>query len=310
MKIRLEKTKAFWLYVVGGILCIVLGCMLMPVWESSNSDVFFENWGSLSVNIMISGLLLAYVLLYLVKRIRRYSGTPAQIVAIVELVLMVVIAVVCTVSAFIDSISFGDPCQIFGLVLWARGASGVFTGYYCDSEFVAEHERKNKAKKKNSEKNKKEEIDTDEEPRGRVDDFTVWRLSLAVILISLGTYMFIKPPFGALLLQWVFSLVIMAVGLFFTVYGIALKPRKVKVDAKKTAASDTNEHNNAKNTFGKDGLGGASENQALDGKVNIQIETSANAMTNTAALDAVSGKQSEENTLALIPSDDKKNSKN
>ena len=324
MKLKLEKTKAFWLYIVGGVLSIALGIMLMPFWNSLGKDVFFKTWGGVSVNIMISGLLLAYVLLYLVKRIKRYAGTPAQIVAIVELVLMVVISVVCTVSMFVDEISFGDPCQIFGLVLWARGASGVFTGYYCDSEFVAELDRKNKEKKKakKGEKEKIEEIDTDEEPRGRVDDFTVWRLTLAILLISLGTYMFIKPPFGALLLQWVFSGIISAVGLFFTVFGCAMKPKRVKVEEKKvqdnvnvdvnldTKKDSLNTNDNSGSITNKDENG--NEIKALEGaKVKIKLDNSANAMTNTATIDAVTdgGEESKQEPTALVPVSDEKKKK-
>jgi hypothetical protein len=99
MKLSLEKTRAFWLYIVGGIIALTLGVMLLPVWRGFES-LFFSGWGEFAINIMMSSALIAYILLYLVKRIRRYSGTPAQIVAIVELVLMVVIAVVCTVSTF------------------------------------------------------------------------------------------------------------------------------------------------------------------------------------------------------------------
>lgn len=235
MKLSLEKTRAFWLYIVGGIIALALGVMLLPVW-SSFEKLFFSGWGEFAINIMMSTALIAYILLYLVKRIRRYSGTPAQIVAIVELVLMVVIAVVCTVSTFTDVVSFGEPCQIFGLALWARGASGVFTGYYCDSTLVSEKAKKAKIDKKNKAQEKPDtqtEIDTDEEPRGRVDDFTVWRLALAVILISVGTYMFITPPIKQIVFQWVFSCAVIFIGLFVAIYGGSLKPVKVKVKEKK-----------------------------------------------------------------------------
>ena len=288
MKLKLEKTKAFWLYIVGGIISASLGGMLMPVWDEG---VFFSTWGIKSVNIMISALLLAYILLYLVKRIHRYSGTPAQIVAIVELVLMAVIGGVCTVSAFVDIIKFGDPCQIFGLILWTRGASGVFTGYYCDSSLVKKSEKKEaKAKKKS-----KSEVTGDEEPKGRVDDFTVWRLTLAILLITTGTYLFILPPFGASHLQWVFSCAIVLVGLFFVVYGVAQKPKRLRV----------NEISETPANAGAEKCAEAEKEQqgALEeGKVKFNVETSASAMTKTAAYDAVKDDQA----LAVIENKDEK----
>ena len=229
MKLSLEKTRAFWLYIAGGIIALTLGVMLLPIWRGIES-LFFSSWGEFAINIMMSGALIAYILLYLVKRIRRYSGTPAQIVAIVELVLMVVIAVVCTVSTFTDVVSFGEICQVFGLALWTRGAAGVFTGYYCDSTLVRENAKK---KKSGKEKEPNTDIDTDEEPRGRVDDFTVWRLAFAVILISAGTYLVVNPPIGDDVFQWAFSCAVIFIGLFIAIYGASLKPVKIKVKAEK-----------------------------------------------------------------------------
>ena len=78
---------------------------------------------------------------------------------------MVVIAVICTVSSFVYDFRIGDTCQIFAITLWTRGVSGVFTGYYSDCGL-----RKKEGKRKN------------EEASGRVDDFTVWRLSFAIAL--------------------------------------------------------------------------------------------------------------------------------
>lgn len=256
MKLSLEKTRAFWLYIVIGVISLALGIMLLPVWKNFEK-LFFKDWGEFAINIMMSAALVAYILLYLVKRIRRYSGTPAQLVAIVELVLMVVIAVVCTVSTFTPVVSFGEPCQIFGLALWARGASGVFTGYYCDSTLVSEKIKKEKENKKNKSGEKKqqdEDFDTDEEPRGRVDDFTVWRLAFAVLLISAGTFMFITPPIKHIVFQWVFSCAVTFIGLFIAIYGASLKPIKVKVkEQKESEPSDVQikeKENSTKKSFG------------------------------------------------------------
>lgn len=289
MKLSLEKTKAFWLYILGGVVALALGVMLLPVWRDFDK-LFFSGWGEFAINIMMSGALIAYILLYLVKRIRRYSGTPAQLVAIVELVLMVVIAVVCTVSTFTDVVSFGEPCQIFGLALWARGVSGVFTGYYCDSSLVSQKMKQSKKNKKNI-KDKIEEtmqqFDTDEEPRGRVDDFTVWRLTFAVILISVGTFMFITPPIRQIVFQWVFSCAVTFIGLFVTIYGASLKPVRIKVKEASLTESESLEETeqnsskvskkNPKRFGGKDGKNATPLLE--EGKVKITLnkgESSAN----------------------------------
>ena len=293
MKIKIEKTRAFWAYIVGGFLCMLIGAGLLPLWSKTN--VFFKGWGYRSVSIMISGLLLAYILLYLVKRIKRYSNTPAQIVAIVELVLMAVVAVVCVVSDFVPSVSLGGPSQIFGIALWVRGASGVYTGYYCDSEIVKEAEEEKKAKK-NQKKNQRNEsvvkeedtkksFDSDKEPKGRVEDFTVWRLTLAIALISMGTYLFLKPAFEKIHLQWVFSCAIIVVGFFFVILGFAFKPSRVKVE-KESKKLRMKDEKGSKSAKAQDTLDKNDVEMLESGKVNIKLN-SANAMTKTAAYDAV-----------------------
>ena len=44
MKLRLEKTRAFWLYIVGGVIATVLGTMLLPLWRKFE-QLFFHGWG-------------------------------------------------------------------------------------------------------------------------------------------------------------------------------------------------------------------------------------------------------------------------
>ena len=302
MKIKLEKTPSFWAYILGGFISAVVGVMLLPAW--SGAELFFSKWGEYSVNIMISALLLAYILLYLMKRIKRYSNTPAQIVAIVELVLMAVLAVVCAVYEFFEyGINFGGPCQILGIALWIRGASGVYTGYYCDSDVVKEAEQKKKEKKNKGEaasEEKTEEValDTDKAPRGRVDDFTVWRLTLAIVLITAGSYLVLRPAFEKIHLQWVFSCAIIIIACFFIVLGFALKPQKIKVAERGEKAEAPKEASANASEEAKEQSEAAGYLES--GKVKINLGGSANAMTKTAAYDAIKDEVEAENLPAVV----------
>ena len=309
MKLNLKKTPSFWMYIVGGVLCIAVGVLLLPAWASA--DLFFSEWSAYSVNIMISGLLLAYILLYLVKRIKRYHNTPAQTVAIVELVLMAMLAAFCALSEFITyGINFGGPCEIFGIALWVRGASGVYTGYYCDSDLVKEVEQKKKASKNgtqggeasgetkavNGANKDQKALETDLPSKGRVDDFTVWRLTLAIVLITSGAYLFMRPAFEKIHLQWVFSCAIIAVACFLVILGFILKPKRVKVE--KESPVKKNEEGKDKPNQDKETAEDAA-GYLESGKVKINID-SANAMTKTSAYDAVK----EENS-AIVPKEGK-----
>lgn len=278
MKLRLEKTRAFWLYIVGGVISAILGAMLLPVWRKYE-QLFFRSWGEHAIYIMISCLLFAYVIFYLIKRISRYSGTPAQLVAIVELVVMVIIAVICTVSAFFYDFRIGDTCQIFAITLWTRGVSGVFTGYYSDSGL----RKKEKTKGKNEE-------------GGKVDDFTVWRLTFSVALITAGACFFIAKPFDDGDLQWVFSCAIILVGLLFVLYGIIVKPKKrnekvtvnvTGAEPNQTVSPEENEEELDSNENQGEPLPKKEENKKVNTKPKIKLDESANAMTSTDIYDAL-----------------------
>lgn len=315
MDTEIKKAKSFVFYMIIGIALFIFGILIMPVWEDVSASLFFAGWSRALVDIMISGLLALYIGFYLVKRIRRYAGTPAQIVAIVELVLMVVIAVVCAVS-FLDVVSLGNSCQIFGLAIWVRGAAGAFTGYFNNYQFKKEQSCEKKEKTENTSKKdtkkiegasaKKSENTSDvkllEGKKGKEKgvkgivksgEFTVWHLALAVFFISAGAYLFVRPPFTVVHLQWMFFAIVVCVGIAFFAYAFVVKARAkaIALNAQRDCTPSDNEQGA---TIKKDKTPKLpkEEVKVLDeAKVNIKLSETkeVNAMTNTAAYEKIDG---------------------
>ena len=107
---------------------------------------------------------------------------------------------------------------------------------------------------------------------------------MAIILISAGTYLFVKPAFESIHLQWVFSSTIIIVGLFFAIFGGFLKPNKVKVNKTSQKAEEKGAAPSVEKPQGS--INGSETKAIEEGKVNIKLG-SANAMTKTASYDAI-----------------------
>lgn len=192
-KLNFRPTRSFWAYICLGVIAVILAVILAPLWSGTN--VFFKSWGSKIVDIMMAVAILAYLILFLAKKIKRAPNTTIQILTVVEFVLLSVIALGCVLSQF-KVINVGGPCQILGLALWCRGTVELFRAYYYRRDSSVH--------------------------------YPVWYVALAVAMVSFGTYIFAKPFFTALHLQWIFCGAIGVAGVLLIIYGIMVKPKKNK----------------------------------------------------------------------------------
>lgn len=67
---RPKKTSLFWLYFVCGVLLVLLGIMLMPVWSGAPDWVFWRTWGYNCVDLIICACIVLYLGLFLFKKSR------------------------------------------------------------------------------------------------------------------------------------------------------------------------------------------------------------------------------------------------
>lgn len=190
-KLNFKATRTFWVYICMGVVAVLLGVVLAPVWSGTN--VFFKSWGAKIIDIMMAVSILSYLIFYLAKKIKSSPNSTIQILTVVEFVLLSVIALGCVLSQF-KLISIGGPCQILGIALWCRGTVEIFRAYYYR--------------------------------RDSSSRYPVWNVAVAIAMVTFGTYVFAKPFFTALHLQWIFCGAIGVIGILLIVYGIMVKPKK------------------------------------------------------------------------------------
>lgn len=196
------KTKWFWAYIVCGILGLILGVMLMPVWNGCPDWVVWKTWGMSIVNMIICACIVLYLCLFLLNKIMSRSNGVIKVLTIIEFVILSLVALGCVLQQF-KVINIGGACAILGLALWCRGVVEVFRAYY--------HQR------------------------GNNDCYPVWWLVVAIFLVSFGVYLFVKPLFQDVVILWIFVVLILLVSLLLIVDGFLAKPasRRVKTEKKK-----------------------------------------------------------------------------
>lgn len=198
-----KKTSVFWLYFVFGAILTILGIMLMPVWANAADWVFFKNWGMSIVNLIIAACLLAYLFLFLIKKVMSKSNGAIKVLTIVEFVLLLLIVLGCILQQF-KIIKVNGACGILGLAMWCRGSVEIFRAYY--------HQK------------------------GNNDKYPVWWLCIALALVSFGVYLFAKPLFQDVVILWIFIIVIFLFAIICFIDGVLSKPegktKKVKKSKK------------------------------------------------------------------------------
>lgn len=194
-----KKTKFFWAYIVVGIIGILLGIMLMPVWDSCPDWVFWRTWGKQIINIIICVCIILYLVFFLLKKIMKRTNGVVKVLTIIEFVILALIALGCILQQF-KVINVGGACAILGLALWCRGTVEIFRAYY--------HQKGNNEK------------------------YPVWWLAVAIALVTLGTYIFAKPVFSDVVILWIFVILILLVSIILIVDGILAKPASGKKKSK------------------------------------------------------------------------------
>ena len=195
-----KKTGLFWLYFVLGALTMIVGIMLMPVWQNCGNWCFYKDWGLQIVNIIIAVCLILYLVLFLIKKIAGRSNGVIKVLTIVEFVILALVAIGCILQQF----KVGGSCAILGLAMWCRGVVEIFRAYY--------HQKGNNEK------------------------YPVWWLVVAMVFVSVGVYLFAKPLFQDVVILWVFVCLILLFGIVLVIDGFLAKPvgKKSVTSKKKT----------------------------------------------------------------------------
>lgn len=188
-----KKTKNFWAEIVLGAVCIIMAVIFAPIWK--NTDVFFKNWGTAVIDVLIAALIVAYLAGYLWKKMILSSGI-IKVLTIVEFCVLSIIALGCIFTQF-DVLPVKEACKIFGLILWSRGVVEIFRAYYLSRVTTYKYS-------------------------------PLW-LVVAIAMVTFGTYCFAKPFIQNEAILWLFVVALLVFGILFVVIGCMQKPVKAKV---------------------------------------------------------------------------------
>ena len=101
-RFKAKKTSLFWLYFVFGTLFLLLSVILAPFWIEISSKIPWSNWFNYALGIVVGILILLYVFLVLLKKVKQKSlKKVVRIIMCVEFGLMIVFAACAIVHIFI-----------------------------------------------------------------------------------------------------------------------------------------------------------------------------------------------------------------
>ena len=181
-----------------GSLCLLAALIFAPIWTWWEKCPW-KLWGMQILNILIAVIIIAYLALFLFKKIKGSRKRVIQVLTIIEFVLLSLIALGCIFSQF-NIINVQGACQIFGLALWARGCVEIFRAYYyrADSNEV----------------------------------YPLWYLAISITMVTLGTYCFAKPFIQDIAILWIFIALLTISGILLLVIGLNNKPEKKEISKK------------------------------------------------------------------------------
>ena len=194
-KITVKKTKAYWLYIALGIVTLIFGILLLPFWGSIWNECPWKSWGTDLVMLFMAIVIGLYLFMFLIKKINRYRGV-VQVLTIIEFVLLALIALGLVFSQFNILAIPKQPSVILGLALYCRGVIEIFRAYYYH------HSMKT--------------------------IYPVWWLVVAILFVTFGVYLMIKPLVQLTLIVWLLAISVIVIGIFLITYGALANPKAKK----------------------------------------------------------------------------------
>lgn len=188
-----KKTKFFWGYILLGIIVMILGIWLMPVWSKCPDWVFWKNWGISLINIIIGICIILYLVCYLLRKVRQRANGVIKTLTIIEFVILALIALGCIIQQFKKIIPIEGAAPILGLAFWCRGVIEIFRAYY--------HQH------------------------GNNERYPIWWLAIAIFFVTFGVYLMVAQPNFDLAILWILVILILLIAILLIVDGILAKPK-------------------------------------------------------------------------------------
>ena len=164
--------KKFSFDLIAAIVALALGVVMLPVFG------IVERF----VDILLAAALVAYLVLFLLDKLKHTRGTVFGLTAI-EFAVLSVLAIGLIIQQF-SPMSISSVCQVIGIVLWLRG-SVMTAKLYIYALSV-------------------------KKPRRELP----W-LGVAILMISVGVWLIVSPIFSDVVCEWVICIALFITSLVF-----------------------------------------------------------------------------------------------
>mgnify|MGYP003312179785 CR=1 FL=1 len=187
------------LCIIIGTISVLAALIFAPIWNWWEGCPW-RVWGTKIIDILVAALIVCYLVFFLFKQVKKSTKQVIKVLTIVEFALLSLIALGCIFRQF-NVIKVDEASQIFALALWTRGVIEIFRAYYyrADSKEV----------------------------------YPLWFLGISIVLVTFGTWCFVKPFIQDIVILWIFVASLFVVGTLLIAYGINKhKVRKPKKSSK------------------------------------------------------------------------------
>jgi len=206
--------------IILGILLIVLSLFLAPIWWD---DCPWKDFGINSVNYLTGGMLLLFVIFYLIPKLLNKKTSKIYKGFLVAEIILQTLSALSSILVEFNFLPIEGASQILGFAFWTRGVVVV-------SVLVLENIFYN--------------------VREKADKECVFLLFASIFLITTGCYYFFKNPVTNETILYAFITILAILGLFSIAIGILcivmLKKAKKRNEEKRllTAEPLNNANNN------------------------------------------------------------------
>ncbi len=146
------------------------------------------NFGELTLAFVVSALILVYVYYYLLLKVLNKSRGSVLILTLIEMILLTVIAIGSIVGKVTNIMYISDTNKIIGISLWIIGLIESLRSYY----YI----------------------------HGYNVNYSMYRLIINLILITIGTWCFITTYFITTILVYLISVTLFIISIALIIKGI------------------------------------------------------------------------------------------
>ena len=133
---KVKPNQYYWIFYILGALIICGAIFFAPLWDDLSS--LHEDWHIpwryfyvAALKVMVSTLLVVYIIMLIIPKLKEDTPKEHKIANIVELVFIASIVIICLIEIIIN-INFLNICMIGGLVLFIHGAFEIINSYFSD----------------------------------------------------------------------------------------------------------------------------------------------------------------------------------